>query len=152
MTFQERRQRVTDTTGLLLFLQVTHPNFTGPMYVVNDTQNWTSNGIEYIGIPFRFKLPDDTAGQTPRAVLEMDNVGRGMTEELERLGPNALVMARLMISDRANPNQIERTLFLPMTHVSCSGALATAQCGADFLMRQQAVRLRGNAFTLPGVF
>lgn len=150
-SFLERRQRVLDTSGLLLFLSITHPAFSGPMNVVNDTQNWTSNGVEYIGLPFRFKLPDDTAGQTPRAVLEMDNVGRGLTEELEKLGPNAMVKSRLMISDRANPDQIERTLHLPMTQVSISAATATAQLGVDFLMRQQAVRLRFNAFTAPGV-
>jgi hypothetical protein len=152
MTFTARKQRVTDTSGLLMFLEVTASSFTGPMRAVNDTQNWVSNGVEYIGVPFGFTLPSDVTGQTPRAQLVMDNVGRGMTDELERLQPNEAVMARLMISDRANPNQYERTLYLPLTHVSVSGTTATASCGVDFLMRQQSVRLRSTPYTLPGAF
>lgn len=152
MTFTERRQRVTDTSGILLFLEITAASFTGPAYIVNDTRDWVSQGQTYIGIPFGFKLPDDTAGQTPRAQLVMDNVGRGFSDELERLQPNEPVMAKLKISDRANPDSIAQTMFLPMTNVSVSGAQATAQCGVDFLMRQQAVRVRANPFTTPGIF
>lgn len=151
MTFLERRQRVLDTAGTLLFLEVTAASFSEPMRIVNDTQNWTSNSVEYIGVPFGFQFPDDNKAAS-RAVLVMTNVGRGITQELESLQPNEVVMARLMLSDRANPNTIERTYFLPMTHVSVNGTTATAQCGNDFLMRQQAVRLRCTPYTLPGDF
>ena len=151
-TFLERRQRVTDTSGMLLFMDISAPSFSGPMRVVNDTQNWVSRGVTYIGIPFGFKLPDDVSGTTPRAQLVMTNVGTGITSELERLQPNETVLAKLMVSDRANPDAWAQTLYLPMTQVSLSGTQATAQCGVDFLMRQQAVKLRANPFTLPGIF
>lgn len=105
-----------------------------------------------IGFPFTFKLPDDVSGQTPRAQLVIDNVGRGMTDDLERLQPNELVMARILISDRADPDTIFRTLYLPMTQVSVNASTATAQCGVDYLMRGAAVRLVANPFTLPGAF
>ena len=79
-----------------------------------------------------------TRGQSPRAQLVLDNVGRGISEDLEALGPNELMMARLMVSDRADPNLYERDYYLPITSVSVAGATATAQCGVDYLMRQQA--------------
>lgn len=151
-TFLERRQRVTDTAGTLLFLEVSAPSFAGTLRIVNDTQDWTSNGVLYIGVPFGFKLPDDVAGQTPRAVLTLDNIGRGITDDLESLGPQDTVTARLKISDRADPNVIEREYILPMTSVSVNTKTATAQCGYDALMRQQAVRLRYNPFNAPGAF
>ncbi|MFZ6696830.1 DUF1833 family protein [Stenotrophomonas acidaminiphila] len=151
-TFTERRQRVTDTAGTLLFLEITAPSFGETLRLVNDTQNWTSNGIEYVGVPFGFKLPSDVGGQTPRAVLTMDNVGRGITEDLERLLPGDVVMARLLLSDRADPNLIERAFLLPLTQVSVNARTATAQCGYDAIMRQQAVRLRYTPFTAPGAF
>ena len=151
-TFQERRQRITDTSGILLFLEITAASFTGPMLAVNDTRDWESQGKSYIGIPFGFKLPDDVRGQTPRAQLVMANVGTGFADELERLAPNEPVMAKMHISDRSDPNTYAQTLYLPLTHVSVSGTQATAQCGVDFLMRQQAVRIRANEFTLPGIF
>lgn len=152
MTFTERKQRVTDPSGLLVFLEITAPSFSGPLQMVNDTKNWISNGVEFIGVPFGFRLPDDKNDDAPRAQLVMDNVGRSMTEELETLMPNEVVMCKLMVSDRANPNAIERTFFLPLTQVSVSGVTATAQAGVDFLMRQQAVRLRANPHTTPGIF
>lgn len=151
-SFLERRQRVTDTAGTLLFLEVSAPSFADTLRIVNDTRDWTSNGVLYIGVPFGFKLPDDVAGQTPRAVLTLDNIGRGITQDLESLQPYDVVQARLMISDRANPDAIERTYILPMTSVSVNTKTATAQCGYDSLMRQQAVRLRYNPFTAPGAF
>ena len=152
MTFQERKQRTTDTSGLLLFLEISAPSIPETLRIVNDTQDWISNGLTYLACPFQFKLPDDTAGQTPRAQLVIDNVGLGMTQDLESLQPNELVMCRLMISDTANPNVYERTYRLPMTMASASTGQVTAQLGVDFLMRQQAVRLRANPFTTPGLF
>lgn len=151
-SFTERKQRMTDTSGTLLFLSITSPSLPAPLRIVNDTQDWVSQGIPYMGVPFGFKLPDDTRGQSPRAQLVLDNVGRGISEDLEALGPNELMMARLMVSDRADPNLYERDYYLPITSVSVAGATATAQCGVDYLMRQQAVRLRANPFTLPGIF
>lgn len=151
-TFTERRQRVTDTSGILMFLELTAASFTGPMQIVADDRDWVSQGVTYIGIQFGFKGPDDVSGQTPRAQLEMVNVGTGIVDELERLQPNETVMAKLMIADRADPDTHARTLYLPLTRVSVNGTTATAQCGRDFMMRQQAVLIRGNPFTLPGNF
>ncbi|RZZ90590.1 DUF1833 family protein [Pseudoxanthomonas winnipegensis] len=151
-TFIERRQRRTDTESILLFAEISATSFADTLRIVNDTRNWVSNGVEYIGFPFGFKLPDDVSGQTPRAQLVIDNVGRGMTDDLERLQPNELVMAKILISDRADPDTIFRTLYLPMTQVSVNASTATAQCGVDYLMRQRAVRLVCNPYTLPGAF
>jgi len=150
--FLERIQRVTDTSNPLLFLEVSAPSFAETLRIVNDTQNWVSNGIEYLAAPFGFKLPDDITGQTPRAVLTIDNIGRGIAEDLETVQPYDIVKAVLMISDKANPNVIERRYVLPITQVSVNTRTATAQCGYDIVMRQQAVRLRYNAFTAPGAF
>ena len=150
--FQRRRQRVTDTQSELLLLEISAPSIPDTLRIVNDTRDWTSNGLTYLACPFGFKLPDDTAGQTPRAQLVIDNVGLGMTQDLESLQPNEMVMCVLRLTDRANPNVYERTYRLPMTMASASTGQVTAQLGTDFMMRQQAVRLRYNPFTAPGLF
>ena len=152
MTFTERRQRVTDAVGELLLLEITAPSLPETLRIVNDTQNWTSNGFEYIACPFEFKLPDDVAGQTPRAQIVIDNIGLGMTQDLEVLPPNELVSGVIRLTDRANPNVYERVYRLPMTLVTAGTAQVTAQMGVDFLMRQQAVRLRFDPHTAPGLF
>lgn len=152
MTFTERRQRVTDKQRPLLFLEISTPSMPEKLRIVNDTQNWTSQGVEYIGFPFGFKLPDDVSGQASRAQLVVDNVGRSLTEDLEAISPNELMIAKLMVSDRANPDLHEKTYFLPMMRASVTPAQVTAQLGVDFMTRQQAVKLRFNPFLAPGLF
>jgi hypothetical protein len=151
-TFTERRQRVTDLSGVLVLLELSAPSMDAVVRLVCDTQNWTSRGQLYLGLPFRFKLPDDAAGQAPRAVLEIDNIGRDMTADLEALLPGELITATIRITDREDPDDIYQTMVLPMTSVTVSQAVITAQLGADYIMRQQSVRLRYTAFTAPGLF
>lgn len=151
-SFTERKQRVTDTSGELVFMELSAPSFAVVLRIVNDTRDWNSQGNTYLGLPFRFKLPEDTSGQTPRAQLEVDNVGRGITDDLERVQPNETVMCKLMIADKVAPDAIVRRFYLPLTQVSCTGGKVTAQAGVDYLMRQQAVKLRANPHTLPGIF
>src|SRR5690606_27837031 len=115
-------------------------------------QNWTSQGVEYVGVPFGFQLPDDVPGQPARAVLEMANVGTGMTDELEQWQPGVPVSAVMKITDRANPDVIEREYRLPIESVSVSNGVVTARLGVDSMMRQQAVRLRFTPNDFPGVF
>lgn len=150
--FQERNRRITNTVGHVELLEVTNPSFTGPMRIANDTQDWVSQGEIYIGIPFGFTLPDDVSGQAPRMRLAMDNVGRGISDELERLLPGSVTMAKLIIVARDTPNVHEHVFWLPLTQVSISGATAQATASVDELMRQAACKQIANPFTLPGLF
>lgn len=151
-SFTERKQRVTDTSGLLLFLEISCDSIPETLRIVNDTQNWTSQGLEYLACPFGFKLPDDASGQASRVQLVIDNVGMGITQDLEGRDPKDEVKCRLMISDRVNPNVYERVYRLPMMSISLSTGQATAQLGADSRRRQQAVRIRYDPFRTPGIF
>lgn len=86
-SFHERRQRLADTQGPLMLLEVSAPSMPEVLRIVNDNVNWTSNGKEFIAAPFGFQLPDDVSGQAPRAQLVIDNIGRALTEDLEGLAP-----------------------------------------------------------------
>lgn len=151
MTFAERRRRVTDTAGLLLFLEIEWPN--GPtLRIVNDTQDWVSNGQTYVGLPFRFEPPDDAAGQSPRGAIEIDNVGRGITADLEAWLPGQTLQSRLMVADAADPHTYTIDMPLPIMRVTVNSATARAEGGVDMLMRQQCVQLRYTPYVAPGIF
>lgn len=150
-TFLEERQRVTDR-GVLVLLEVSAPTMPDTLRIVNDTQDVTSNGVIYTGCPFGFKLPDDTTGASPRATLTIENVGRSITEDLEGLPPGDMLMAKIMIVSRTDPNTVSRSFIVPITSVSANQTSATAMCGYDYIMRQQGVRKRYNPFTAPGLF
>jgi len=76
----------------LVLLEITHSDLAVPIRVVNDTQSIYLNDVEYIGCPFSVTLPDDVQGQVPQAKLEVDNIGRDLTQWLEfsRGGQGAL--------------------------------------------------------------
>lgn len=151
-TFRTRNQRLQDDVGFVELLQVTNPSFSGPMHICNDVQDFVSQGIEYIALPFRFTVPDDVSGQAPRMQLQIDNVGRGFSDELERLQPGTTTMAKLIIVARDQPNVHVNTFWIPVTNVSINGAVASGTCSVDHLSRQAACKLMANPFTLPGIF
>lgn len=150
--FIASRQRVNDPDGILELLEITHASFSGPAHLVNDTRDWVSNGVTYTGYPFRFTYPQDKKGEAPRSTLEIDNVGRDLMAELENLPPNAVVMATVSLVSRSAPDTVEWSWTVPMVNVSCDSRLITATLGVDYLMRQQAVRLRHDPNTSPGIF
>ncbi|WP_315125327.1 DUF1833 family protein [Comamonas antarctica] len=150
--FQERNQRIKDEVGHVELLEVTNPSFSEPMRICNDVQDFVSQGVPYIGLPFGFTLPEDQSGSAPRMQLTLDNVGRGITDELERLLPGTTTMAKLIVVARDTPNVQEHEYWLPMAEVTVSGAKAQATCSVDSLMRQAACKLIANPFTLPGIF
>ena len=71
-------QRVDDAAGMLLMLKLEHPAM-ATARVVNDTRDWVISGTTWVGLPFRFTLPND-GEQAPRARLEIDNVGLALTD------------------------------------------------------------------------
>lgn len=148
----ERRQRRTDTSSLLIFLEVGAASFAETLRVVADTRAWTSNGKHYIGFPFRTKLPDDVSGQPGRAQIVIDNVGRSLTQDLEHRTPGDTVWAKLMVTDSVDPNVYVRSYELPLINVSVNAQTVTATAGYDIEDRKQAVRLRFNPFLSPGMF
>lgn len=152
MTFLERRQRLGDDKSELWLLEISAPSIPEVLRMVNDTQNWVSNGQTYLGCQFGIKPPDDTKGQTPRGQLVIENVGLGITQDLEGMPANEKLRCRLLLTDRANPHAYQRVYRLPLTLVSATTGQVTAALNVDSRMRQQAMRRRATPFTTPGIF
>lgn len=150
--FLEYRQRVSDNVGMVALLRLEAPSFPETLYVCNDSRNWTLDGNEYVALPFGFKMPEDVQGSSARAQLVLDNVGRGITDYLERVPPGEVVMAWIGLCNKIAPLQVSYDIYLPVTNVSVSGVVATADAGADHIMRQQGVKLRQYPHLVPGAF
>lgn len=150
--FRTRNQRVTDDVGHIELLEITNPSFSESMRICNDVQDFVSRGVGYIGLPFGFTLPDDVSGQAPRMRLSIDNVGRGVSDELERLQPGTTTMGKLIIVPRDKPDVHQHVYWLPIVSVTINGAAAQASCSVDELMRRAACQQMADPHTLPGVF
>lgn len=148
---REQLQRVNDPDGMLVLLKLEHPSM-ATAHVVNDTRDWVIDGTSWIGLPFRFKLPNSVAGEAPRAQLEIDNVGRELIADLERLPPGGALQVTVYVVSRASPSIVDYMFTAPLSGLSATVATVTGTVGNDDALRAPAVKLRYDPTTAPGLF
>lgn len=148
---RQQVQRVSDPDGMLVLLVLEHPSM-ATAHVVNDTRDWIIDGTPYIGLPFRFKLPNSVQGEAPRAQLEIDNVGRELIQDLERLPPGGALQCTVYVVSRASPNVVDYMFTAPLSGVSATVASVTGYVGNDDALRAPAVKMRFDPTTAPGLF
>lgn len=152
MTSTAQLQTISDGVGFLELLEINHSSFASPVRVVNDTRNWTIGGNEYIGLPFRVKLPSQANKENPRAQLQIDNIGREITSLLEGLPIGASMLATIRVVSRSTPTVNDYEFVSPLSSISVTPTTVTASIGPDELMRGAAVRVRYDPQTASGLF
>jgi len=60
----------------LILLTISHADLAEDIRVVNNKENITSGGLEYIAFPFDIQLPDSKEESQPSAKLTISNVSR----------------------------------------------------------------------------
>lgn len=75
----------------LVLLTIDHPDLADPIRVVNNTENITSNAVEYIGFPFEISLPESPENSPPRAELKISNVSREIGQAIRSVGSPPVV-------------------------------------------------------------
>lgn len=143
---------VDDPDGWLVLVLMDHPSFAGGIRLVEDTRDWTIGGTTYIGLPMRLKLPQDVAGEATRAQLSIDNVGRDITAELEHLPPGASLDVTIRFVSRKSPTRTEWEYIAGGSTAQVDVEFVTLSLGDDDLLRGNAVRLRYDPTTAPGIF
>ncbi|GHU34210.1 hypothetical protein AGMMS50256_27510 [Betaproteobacteria bacterium] len=136
----------------IVLLEITHPDLPTPVRVVNDSENITCNGLEYIACPFRCLLPDDIENQLPKATLAVDNVGRELMYWIETSAGGYGAQARFMQVMRSRPDQVEYDITLDMSNVKATSTQVTADLGYENIFTRPAITMRYDPFTAPGVF
>ncbi|VVE49341.1 DUF1833 family protein [Pandoraea terrigena] len=136
----------------LLLLQIDHPALSAPIRVVNDTQDVTSNGNLYQALAFSCSVPDDQQGQLPQAHLEVDNVGRDLTQWLEVSQGGLGATATLLEILRSVPDLVEWSITMDMTGMSITPQKVTALLSFLDTLNQQAVAVQYRPDTAPGLF
>jgi len=147
-------ERVSRTAGdaPLTLLEITHADLTAPVRVVNDTQDCTSGGHLYVGVPFSLTMPDDADGQLPRARLAVDNVGRELVGWIDASAGAHGAQCRIMQVLRDDPDTVEWEITMNLGGVSIDTASVGAALGFDDLLAVPAMALRYDQSTAPGVF
>lgn len=148
----KKLHQVDDSGGILALLKIDHASLSAPVRLVNDSRDLTTLGDTYIGIPFSVTLPNDKASEVPRAKLQMDNTGRELTAELERLTPGAALSATLLIVHRSTPGVIDYQFTAPLSGLRVDQSNVTGSMSPGDLLRRPAVLLRADPATAPGLF
>ena len=136
----------------IILLEIDHSALTQPVRVVNDTQNITCNGVEFIACPFRCTLPDDFENQLPKVQLSVDNVGKELMYWIETSGGGQGATARFIQIMRSRPNQIEWEITMNLSNVKATVQEVTADLGYANIFTRPAISMRFDPFTSPGIF
>jgi hypothetical protein len=147
-----RLQRTTDKVGQIVFLEMTCDAWPEPVRIVNSTEAKVMAGVEYIALPFYFKLPDRRQEGSARAQLAIDNVGRNMAEYLEQIEPGQTVMCRIIVAHNDDQFRIIHQSFLPGSNITMDQMMVTIDCSIAFVTNQKTMKLRATPFLTPGIF
>lgn len=154
LTAAARRQlqRVDDGDGFLLLVLMDHAALSGPVRIARDTRDHVIGGITFIGLPLEVQLPQDVAQEASRAQLRIDNVGRDLVGELESLPPGASLDVTLRVVSRAAPATVEWEFIDGASVAEADLPAVVLTLGDDSVMRRNAVGLRYDPSTAPGIF
>lgn len=136
----------------LVLLEISHPDLDEPIRVVNDTQDVTVESNLYLACAFRLTLPDDIDGQVPRAQLEVDNIGRELTQWLEYSQGGKGAKCRILQILRSEPDVIEFDMTLDLSGLSIDNLAVRGTLGFVNTLDQPAVKVRFDPISAPGVF
>ena len=123
----------------------------GTLYIVNNSENVTSNGQEYTAYPFEVRPPDEGGSGSSRARMTVCNVDRELVPFIRtQKGLPTLTLSVILASD---PDSIQ---WGPMTFlgtdISYNADTVTIQWDTDRFAREPYPGDRISALTFPGLF
>ena len=93
---------------LLAICQISHASIVGgPLRVVNDLQDFVSNGQTYSAFPFQVTLPADGEEGRPSVRLVLDNVDRSMIAAIRGIPPSSPPTVQVDLVLASQPDVIE---------------------------------------------
>ncbi len=149
---RQQLQKVDDPDGFLMLILIDNPALSGPVRIAQDTRDWTIAGTTYIGLPLEIQLPQDVSKEAVRAQLRIDNVGRDLVGELEAMPPGTSLDVVLRMVSRATPTAVEWEFIAGASVAEVNVMDITLSLGDDELLRRNAVSLRYDPTTAPGIF
>lgn len=151
----EARQNLLATSAeepFLIAIEISHADLAVPARFVNDSQNILIQGNEFFATAFRVALPDDKDQQLPQARLEVDNVGRELTQWLEYSRGGKGARCRIIQVLRSNPDLIEFDMTMDLTGLVIDTMTVSGLLGFQNTLGQAAVTVRFDPLSSPGLW
>jgi len=89
------------TEAFLVKLEIDHSTWGTPYRFINDRADHTDgSSVEWIGYPFKIRLPDDRDDEAPIAELSIDNVDRQIVQAVREIqSPPSITLWVVLGSD-----------------------------------------------------
>lgn len=137
---------------LLVAIEILHAELAVPARFVNDTADIEIEGNSFFACRFDLTLPDDQDEQVPEARLEVDNIGRELTQWLEQSQGGKGAKCRMLMVLRSNPGNLEFDMTMDLTGLEITNFRVTGNLGFKNTLMQSAVAVRFDPSTSPGNF
>lgn len=119
----------------LVLLKIEHSSLPDPILLVNNKENITSNGDEYIGFPFDIILPDSKEDSPPVSKIRIDNVSREIGQAIRLISTPPTVT--ISIVRQETPDVVEAEFAgMYLTNVSYDAFSVEADLQFEDLTRE----------------
>jgi hypothetical protein len=146
-------------------LEIWHPNFTVPIYVVRDFNDLTatkeataardaSTAVTFVGFAFNLTPPEVDMGGVPQCVIEIDNVSREILANIEAsMGSTETitVIYRAYLSDDLSGPENDPPLELTIHSITADPFKVRAVAGFGSLANLTFPRLEYSSEVFPGL-
>ena len=120
----------------LVLLTIDHDDISAPIRVVNNSENITSNGEEYIAFPFKLTLPDSKDEAPPTANLVISNVSREIGQAIRLISSPPSVT--ITVVRQETPDVVEAEFVgMKLTNVEYDSLTVSAGISFEDLTREK---------------
>lgn len=135
----------------LVLLTLSHPNFTTPIRLVNNTEEIISRGDVFTPFPFRIRLPADDGEQSRQVRLEIDNVSLELIDEIRSVTTAISVKLEMILA--SIPDTVQMSLEeLQLQNVNYDKYRIEALLVLDNFLNVELTSERYNPSNFPGLF
>lgn len=136
----------------VVLVDINHPTFDEIIHIVADTQDFIdSTGTVYKWLPLEISMPSDSS-KNPNARLQIDNVGKILTEQIEKAKGLSGGTCRLRTIFRDHPDDVIQDYVMDVTNMDMNIATVTLSLGFEDLLNRPAVQVQFRPETTPGLF
>lgn len=143
----------TDSDEVVLHLLIIdHADLPEPIRVVNNTENVTHQGNEYIGVPFAITLPDQQEQGASKASITVDNVGRTLTDWLEVSSGGVGATVEIIEIISSDPDHVQANFKLNLSDVNMTVSEVSGTLSYTDIFNKPGIVLTYSPAVTPGVF
>lgn len=134
-------------------IEITHPDLPTVVRLANFNEDIVSNGNTYLATAFDAEWPSDkSSGESPKAKLIFDNIGRSLTQWIENTCGGRCAEVTLIITTKSNPDYRALELCLDVNSVCMTCERIEVNLSYDNIFNKKAVQTRHDECHSPGLF